>query len=385
MEPGAGVKARGRMAAPMAPGPYAWSFQGAQTLVDIVRDRQRVLRHGIPRKEADSVGDVAAAVLRDNAGPVLAAGGGHFRAMWTVDLGKAFAGAMRVLPRDYLKGLVARILDESIRRDRVPTCFTPRGSHDAPWPRADNLPWLLHMADLLGPSFVGARERDLRRVYDAWARTCLDPATGLVRTRVRGDWMDTVPRPSSTYNNLCALHAHALARRWGFPDAEAAEVRATAALLLERWYEGFLRDHAEAGAYLSADANVPAFYFGVLPERERREMARTLEESALVRPLPLRTRTEPLPTRGLPPLTRLVPEYHAAIWPHLGFMHAIGLKRLGLPWRHHADALERVVREHGTFLETLDPQGRPLLTRHLTTEYHFTMAAGLYLELTEDG
>src|SRR5581483_11346519 len=152
------------------------------------------------------------------------------------------------------------------------------------------------------------------------------------------------------------------------------------ALLAARWTGTHLRDHARSGAYLSADANVPALYHGLLPADVRRAIARTLEASDLVHPVPMRTREGAYAREELPPLTRLAPSYHSTTWLHLGLMLANGLQREGLPWRHHVEAVERSVLAHGNFLETLDARGEPHRSRWLSTEHGFSISAGLYLE-----
>lgn len=110
-------------------------------------------------------------------------------------------------------------------------------------------------------------------------------------------------------------------------------------------------------------------------------MADTLLASPLVRPFPIRTRERSYRPRDLPLLTRLAPTYHETVWVHLGLMLCVGLKKLGLPWKAHASPLEEVALKHGTWLETLGPGGTPFVSPFLATEYHFTMSAGLYLEL----
>jgi hypothetical protein len=347
----------------------------------MVRDARRVRRAGVPRLAAPDPEAMAREVLRANAREVLRSGSGHFHDMWVADLGKAFAGATRELPREYLAGLLDRIVSVSARVGRVPTCFTPRGWHDLPWPRADSLPWLLHMVETLDdPAFLAERHGALRKTYADWAAATIDPATGLVRRDVTGDWMDTVPRPSSTYNNLMALRAAQAARRLDLGDA-ALDVDA---LLASRWTGTHLRDHAASGDYLSADANVPALYHGLLRADARRAIARALEASALVRPVPMRTREGAYARDELPPLTRLAPSYHSTTWLHLGLMLANGLKREGAPWRHHVEAVEASVLAHGNFLETLDERGEPHRSRWLSTEHGFSMSAGLYLEAVSE-
>jgi hypothetical protein len=142
-------------------------------------------------------------------------------------------------------------------------------------------------------------------------------------------------------------------------------------------------EDASADDVIAADANVLALYFGDLPQERLLDVAGALEASPLVAPVPCRMRAVPRPVELLPPLARLAPSYHETIWPHLGWMHCIGLARLGLPWRHRAAPLVQSALREGSFLETLDPEGRPHVSRYMATERDFTMGAGLCLELDE--
>jgi hypothetical protein len=226
---------------------------------------------------------------------------------------------------------------------------------------------------------VATHERTLKRVYQDWYDDTIDPETGLVRVHIRGDWVDTIRRPSSTYNNLLALRAYDVATTLGL-DVPAPTRQATRSLLESRWTGGHLREHMSSGDDIVADANVPALYLDVLPESNRREIAATIERSGLASPYPIRLR-ERSSLEHAPGLTRLAASYHATVWVHMGLMYAAGRRKLGLSWRDLVEPLEAAAVRHGTWLETLRHDGAPYLSRFVATEYHFTMSAGLYLEL----
>lgn len=356
-------------------GPYTASFEGLRTLARIAGTR--LGRPAMPRRHGDPV-EIARAVLRSNGGPVLSAGAHHFRAMWTADTGTAFAGALLELERGYLEPLVARMLRASARAGRVPVCFTARSHADVPWPRVDGAPWLIRMTEQLGERFAQAHETEARRVYERWASDHIDARTGLLAHEANGDWMDTAPRPSSTFSNVAALHAHGIAARWGWPDAPMHRARALDALLAERWREDHFVEDGSGVSSVGVDAHVLAMYFGDLPRDIRQAAARKIEALGLAAPVPLRARASS--RMDDLPLTRMAGKYHEATWTHLGWMFCIGLEKLGIPSAAHAAKLERLVHVHGTFVETLDENGDPLETGWMRTEVDFTMSAGLYLE-----
>ncbi|MHB8585958.1 MAG: hypothetical protein ACYDDF_09030 [Thermoplasmatota archaeon] len=363
-------------------GRYTVTVEAVAAMRRLRQDARRIRRDGVPAIDGATVEAKARAVLRANAKPLmLRAGAGHFHAMWVADMGVAFVGALRELPREYLRSLLERIIATGAPRGEIPTCFDENGAYDLPWERADTLPWLLWAVEKLDDRAFVTRHHDaLAALYAGWVGRTIDPATALVRETMTGDWVDTVPRPSSTYNNVCAIYAHLAVGRLGIDTPHGLEDEAARALIAQRWTGTHLRDHTKAGPYLSADANVLPAYLGVLPAWLQKRAITTLEESALVKPVPMRAREGRHAVRDLPLLSRLVPSYHSTIWLHLGLVHTNALRQLGMPYRHHVTEFEVTVLRHGNLLETLDGDGEPHITTFLATEYGFTMSAGQYLE-----
>lgn len=364
-------------------GRYSFGWNSVRAMRRMVRDAVRVKVRGIPRIPHESGADLATKVLQANALDVFRAGAGHFHVMWPVDLGKAFGGALHALPRPYVAGLLSRMVRTGASLGWVPTCFTPSGHYDLPWKRADNVPWILHMVrELNDAEFVAAHHRDLSRVYADWVRDHVDSRTGLVARHVWGDWMDTVPRPSSTYNNLVAIRGYEAADALGITSAPTWKRDGERELLASRWTGSFFVDHAgDDAVYLSADANVPALYFGLFDRGTRARLADAIESSNLADPWPMRTRVGAYAWRDLPPLTKLAPSYHTTTWLHLGLMYMNGLKRLERPFAHHLAKVDATIARHGNFLETLRADGSPWHAGLATCEYGFSMSAGQYLEL----
>ncbi len=353
-------------------------------------DGIRVRLRGIPPVPGDTPVEIARAVLRRNARRVLHSGAGHFKFLWVVDLAWALRGAEHALPREYLRNQIGHVLRESGRLGRVPTCLRPARGFDMPYPRADGLPWLIHAVDEYA-RFAGDRRLldgarpGLARLVAAWEREHLGE-DGLVRRSVAGDWMDTVLRPSSTYNNVCALMMAEKCRAIEVESALDPE-RLSARILESRFRagaasdgEGRLTDHDGTEA-TGVDGAVVALYLGLFPRAVREALAAHLEASDLVRPLPIRISTGPYDRRLLPLISRLTPGYHASTWLHMGLLYLNGLKRLGRDISAHRARVDDLVLRHRNFLECLDGRGEPYRTAFHATEYGLSMAAGQYLEL----
>lgn len=343
------------------------------------------LRGGkVPRLPGRDADELAAESVRRNAHEVLWAGSGHFRYMWVSDFGKAFRGAAQVLPAAYLRGQLSLMIEASSKAGHVTSCFDARGGFDMPYPRADGLPWLIfalfEYEKLTGDESLRRESRGaLQALLDGFERDQLED--GLVSPRLTGDWMDTVLRPSSTYNNVCVAAMLSRARALGF--ATAQEPEAFAARLLERRLRGgALVDYHGAGRE-SVDAPVYALYLEVFDRALREKLADRLEAGGFTQPYPIASAAKPYEARLLPPLTRwLTPGYHSAIWLHLGCMYLNGLRALGRDVEAQRSRLAGLIMRHGNVVEALDASGELYRAPAHVTEHGLTMAAGQWLELS---
>jgi len=365
-------------------GPYAVTLEGVPSLVLGALDSFRVNLQGIPRLPGDTPAEVAAEVVRRNAGKVLIAGSGHFWFMWVSDFGKALRGVQKVLPAPYLRGLIELMIVESVRKGRVTSCFNAWHGFDMPYARGDNLPWLIdavaeHQRWTGDRTLMDAHRSGLQGLLDDYERTHF--VDGLLDPAITGDWVDTILRPSSTYNNLCALHMVRAARALGLKtrtDPGALEGR----ILGDRFRGDHLTDFSATEDW-GVDAAVVALYLGLFDEGTRRALADGLESrrAELMEPCPIRASTKVYDPGLMPPLTRFSPHYHSSVWLHLGLMHLNGLKRLGRNVSADKARLDAVIMRYRNVIEAVDREGRPYRTLFHSCEHGLTMAAGQVLEL----
>jgi hypothetical protein len=361
-------------------GPYAVTFEAPLSVALNAVDAWRVMLFGIPRAPGRSPSEIASGVLRRNAGPVLYAGEGHFRFMWVSDFAKSLRGAWDVLGARYLGGQIDAMTRESARLGYVPSCFTSLHGFDMPWARGDGLPWLVfaHAERLRRTGRAPEAREALQKLFDEYEATHFE--SGLVSAKITGDWADTVRRPSSTYNNLCALMALRAAPALGLRtrlDADEFSRR----LLEDRWRGDRFRDHAATEA-LSVDSAVLTLYLGLFDRSILEKAADRIAAERLDDPWPIRCAAAPHDGATVPLLTRLVGGYHRSAWLHLGAMWLNGLKRLGRDVSGGRTKIESLIERHGHVLEAVNEDGSPYRSPVLACERGLTMAAGQYLELT---
>lgn len=365
----------------MIVGPYDVTPEMAWALALNAADSWRVILGGLPRGPEREPAEIAAAALRRNAREVLWAGAGHFRFMWVADFGKALTGAWDVLGVDYLDGLIDFMTHESDRLGRVPSCFRVGRGFDMPWHRGDGLPWLIfcqaELSKRRGRVPEDSVRRSLQSLLDDYERRWL--SGGLLSEDMTGDWVDTIRRPSSTYNNLCVLMMLRRAPELGLtPRTDAAALADR--LLKDRWRGDRFRDHARTEAF-SVDGAVAALYLESFPREILSKAADGLEGLGLDEPWPMRVSAAPYDPSTVPWLTRLAPGYHRAHWLHLGMMWLNGRRKLGRDAARGRAAVEELLRRHGVVPEAVEADGAPYRSFFLSCERGLSMAAGQYLEL----
>ena len=278
-------------------GAYAVTVEGVPSMLLNFLDSLRVRANGIPRFQGDGPREIAREVLRRNARKeVLYAGSGHFHFMWVSDFSKSLRGALLTLPAPYLRGRIAYMLQESARLGRVTSCFTARHGFDMPYYRGDNLPWLVHAVSEYSSftgdgSLISEARPVLADLLENFEKDLL--SGGLMPESMTGDWADTILRPSSTYNNLCALRMLGLLAGLGLKsrtDAAAFEKL----LLAERWKGDHFIDYAGTDRF-SVDAAAYALYFGLFSPEIREAAAEGVRRAPGP---PLSHPQRPAPTTG---------------------------------------------------------------------------------------
>lgn len=341
-----------------------------------------------PRKNVRFSGgarDIAAQVLRTNsASGILVSGMGHFQtAMWTVDSALGLRGSKNILSRKLWSVWISRMINESAQKSFVPSCFTKNSSADAPWPRVDNLPALLFMADEL--HLVARYKPALTRLIAAYCQNYFQD--DFIDTGRAGDWQDTIHRPSSAWAQLWGLCMLQIAEKHGLPTPIPAS-RFADKIIQAYWLPaGGFKNHS-GHTDLGFDGSILALYLGLYPAKHS-AIIRRLQAVGISRPYPVPAAPgDYLDTTPhlVPPLTRLTARnYHGTtVWPHLGAMYAVGLAKNGLlkEARQIHTKLSGIINHFGNVPESLTPQGHAY-SHILTCEWGLTMGAGLFLEANQ--
>lgn len=292
------------------------------------------------------------------------ASGGHFRQAWTRDQGFAADSLARLGHQDRLHASLAWMLEVWRHKGHVTTTIMGRRAARDVWTLGvDSLPLLLH-------SLRAAAADDLVEQHAEWlagdvaryARTVLDPATGLVRDdRAFSTHRDTVRCRSNAYANAMVLLLDRHLRETGWLPSPIPRG------LLDRFLETFWRgdhfvDRADTGE-VTGDATVAPFFFGVVPDSlGLRSALEAAAEAGLATPLPLRYSARRDPAAEDPMTRRFVPDYQGtAVWSSLGAMYLRLLQRADPQAARPVTAqYRRIVERDGTVTEVFDGQAPDL-------------------------
>ena len=307
---------------------------------------------------------------------------------------------------------------------------------DIPYERVDNLPVLIYKIDRLQKT-LRQQGRDvfqeiplLRESLGIFiSRYIQDFTYGpekkyLVDMGNKGDWVDSVPRVSSSWANIWQLQMLQTLEKWEQDprigkivekpeDFNFATFKAT---ILEECMpkpkpengEFYFIDGQHADVF-GTDANALALYLDIFTHDEKMKIIHAFQQRPhIFYPFPLLA--VEVPHRYHPGLRQnffpslATPDYHNVVWPHLGTMYTIGLLKAAQEERDVAtrelllsearkqkSQVDAIVGHFGNFVETLERRKKrlrrgnnePLLyeTGLYRSETNFTMGAGPYIEM----
>jgi hypothetical protein len=364
------------------------SFLDPATLsmgVHVATDRVRRAVRGHRRYPGTADEVLRAALDACWTGSFLAASPGHYRQLWTRDLGFAAPALARLgHPHDErLLATIAWAVDSwGLRRSHVTTTIDPRLRRpvDLFDYGVDSLPLLLASLQSLvrAGGSVGERAEALVAMHEAWiaaevedfVRRVVDPATGLVRTdRTFSAHRDTFRNRSTAYaNTMVALLGRTVAETgWG-PDLLSRHFGGDwgSALRDRFWVGDRFRDRLGFDE-TSGEANVWPFYAGLVEDRAMLSAAlASLRRDGYASPYPLRFAARHRPDDLLLVFRLFSADYQTtASWTSLGSIYVSLLREVDpVAAQTELTRMRTLVERDGTLWEVVDGRGRAWRSRN---------------------
>lgn len=365
---------------------YDFSWEMAKLLIGIIWDSIRVQVFGIPRIQGNNPKNIARAVLYRNFHPpkLFYAGFGHFRYLWVSDFGVAYSGLSKLFPSAQIRPILKHMIDVSGKLGYMPTTLTNTIGMDLPYSRGDSFPWFLISIEKYtrlssDTNLLTMHKPFLQILLNKYLTTHI-ASGGLIHDHIAGDWIDTIRRPSSTWNNVCLWKMLTCAITLGlsipFTPKKFQDI-----LLSKRYRNMYFIDHAQT-KNTSIDGAVLLLYFQLGSTALRKTIAEHLLSLDIFDPYPLKPTVTLHDHQFIPLLTKLTAyRYHThARWLHLGLMFLNGIKVLGMDVSIYKKQVDEIVMRYKNFIETVDENGQ-FYKGLISSEYGFTMAAAQYLEL----
>lgn len=287
---------------------------------------------------------------------------GNYPLFYARDFGMCVDSLLLLGHRERVRSTLTYALDKYQRAGRVTQQIAPDGKAFN-FPNVyqpDALAFLLHALHALGDEELCKRHRALFERELARFRELVLDENGLVRRGVHFAGMrDFAIRDASCYDMTMALAVATYAKRLGL-----GMLPNTSSDLLIRYYwkDGHFVDD-RVNEYPTGDANVPPFWFKVVPDAKRRwrSVLDTIIDRQLDRPFPLRYEGFRNSEREMHWLDTLAGSWeHDTVWLHLGnlFLQVLAThdKRLA---RHYLDRHRALIERERNYPEVLTSDGAP--------------------------
>jgi hypothetical protein len=297
---------------------------------------------------------------------------GHFNVFYMRDFGMCVEALLKLgYRKEVLKTLQYALVVYSRDKKVSTTISQDHTGFDVFSYAPDTLAFLLYSlqlakADDLLDVYRPFLKQEVQRYYDA----VVDPGTGLVRRdKDFSSIKDNAKRKSCCYDNVCAAVVAREAKKLKLLDKGHPFLKVNYKKLIKEtfWFGGFFKDTVESH-YISGDANVFPFWFGLFTEKTMvKKSIAAIQRAKLDVPLPLKY-TNFVPHNFIFPLSLLASNYEGtSVWAHLGLCYIDVVAKVDKKLaQHYVEQYRKRIEVHKNFLEIYNPDG----TVYKTLFYH---------------
>jgi hypothetical protein len=288
----------------------------------------------------------------------------NFAQFWTRDFGWCTASLLKLGFTQQVHHTLRYAINRFRQYHKITTTITPKGKpFDFPNMAVDSLPWLVHSIKISKFSYHSFKPF-LNQQIQLFFEKVINPSTGLVKPEINfSSIKDFALRKSSCYDNtMVALLAKDLKEmKLINPLAKFDDKQ----LLIRHFWNGeFFYDDLQKKDYVTADANLFPYLFGIITDKEMLKKSLTsIEEAKLDEPFPLKY-TASRKQRNFIWQEFFLRNYESsAIWLHMGPLYAKLLQSVDKKKsREIKDKYTALIEKHGNFLEVFDSKGKPFGT-----------------------
>ena len=290
---------------------------------------------------------------------------GHFRQFYARDFGWCIAGLLKQKYHEKCNTTMRFALQRYASYGRITTCITP-GGQPFDFPNVyspDSVAYFFRSLLLLNnKELIEQYHSFLQREVDRFFATAVDPKTGLAQRKIHFSGMkDYAVRDASCYDSTAIGLMQAVLKKLMMFENPLKHYNMKKALLDRYWTGSYFRDDLSGSDFVSGDANVYPFLFGILEDTTKLKSAiARMHEVGLATPFPLRYE----PAGAL--TNHLWHEWLVPHWQRSCHWSSIGLDYISLlgkiSKKQQTQALYRyrdLVEKHDTLFECYRSDGTP--------------------------
>jgi len=288
----------------------------------------------------------------------------NFKQFWTRDFGWCVSSLMKLKHEKEVHHTLRFALNRFKHYNKITTALTPRGKpFDFPNPAVDSLPWLIHsikVSKFPYYSFKPFLNNEIKKFFDNF----IDKNVGLVKPDLHvSSIKDFAVRKSSCYDNCMAA---LLSKDLASMKLDNPFKKYDYGSLIKRnfWNGEFFYDDLTKKKYVSGDANIFPFLFGVISDQKMIESAlNKIHEEGLDEPLPLKYTSGRKNIRFIWQEIFLRNYESDAVWMHMGLLYVKLLDQTDQQRAaYYKHKYKENIEKHRNFLEVFNAKEKPFST-----------------------
>ncbi len=325
-----------------------------------------VKKHGVKKYKGSDI-EICKQILEDCYDPVrkyFKVSAGHFQTFYCRDFGWIVQSLLNLGYKEKVGNTLSYALKQFARHGKVCTSINNKGKpFDFPNYAVDSLAYLLYSLSCLGDMKLVSEYKDfLQMEVDKFFSFVVDKKTGLVRSDYFFSSMkDHSKRRSSCYDNCMLYLVQQACDKLGFVNP--LEKYNYNELIIDNFWEGeYFLDDMSKKKYLAGDANVFAFWTGVIDDNKKlKKVVATIRKKGLDAPFPLRYTSKDVKGVKLRLFDLFASGYEASsVWCHMGplYIDIVGKVDKKLQ-KKYLFRYKQIILKYQNFLELFEGNGEP--------------------------
>jgi len=284
---------------------------------------------------------------------------GHFCEFYTRDFGWCTESLLKLGNKEKVRNTLKYALEKFKQNNAITVAISPKGiPFDFPYYAPDSLGYLIHSLALLkDKEIIKKYETFLNKEIERFQEMVIDE-NGIVRKdRKFSSMRDLSVRRSSCYDNCIVARLSKELKQLKLENPFKENYKK---IIKENFWNGeYFYDDIQHNKYITGDANIAPFVFGVLDDKRiLRIVIETIRKEKLDRPLPLRYSNKNIGKFHW--ISNLAKKYETTTaWTHMGPMYIKLVKKVDRSlYQEYRSQYKDNIEHYGNYLEGFSEDGK---------------------------